>query len=64
MAFRFGNSEETWYDTKELAEKLGIKPQTLRMWKSTGAHPELKPKKLGGKVYYSSANLTQVFQSI
>ena len=64
MAFNFGNSEETWYDTKELAEKLGIKPQTLRMWKSTGAHPELKPKKLGGKVYYSSANLTQVFQSI
>lgn len=64
MAFKIGNCEETWYDTKELAEKLGIKPQTLRMWKSTGAHPELKPKKLGGKVYYSSANLIQVFQSI
>lgn len=64
MAFTLGNSEEVWYDTNELAEKLGIKPQTLRMWKSSGAHPELKPKKIGGKVYYSSENLIQVFQSM
>jgi uncharacterized protein YjcR len=63
MAFTLGNSEEVWYDTNELAEKLGIKPQTLRMWKSSGAHPELKPKKIGGKVYYSSKNLVNVLQA-
>lgn len=63
MAFTLGNSNVIWYSTEELAEKLGIKPQTLRTWKCSGAHPELKPKKLGGKVYYSSTNLENYLQA-
>ena len=63
MSFTLGNSGITWYDTEELAELLGIKPQTIRMWKSKGAHPELKPIKLGGKSYYSSEVLENYFRS-
>ena len=57
MALEFINSDEIWYSLSEIAEKLGKKPQTLRMWKSKGIHPELKPVKFGGSVYYSSKNL-------
>ena len=38
MAFTLGNSNVIWYSTEELAEKLGIKPQTLRTWKCSGGH--------------------------
>lgn len=57
MSLKFESSEEVWYSLSEMAEKLGKKPQTLRMWKCKGLHSELKPIKFGGSVYYSSKNL-------
>ena len=63
MSLEFKNIEEVWYSLPEMAEKLGKKPQTLRMWKSKGLHPELKPVKFGGGVYYSSKNLINFLQT-
>lgn len=57
------NNSEIWYTLPELAEKLGKKPQTLRMWKCKGLHPELKPVKIGGSILYSSKNLINFLQA-
>lgn len=63
MALEFRNIDEKWYTVKEMAEKLGKKPQTLRMWKSKGIHPELQPIKFGGNVFYSSQRIIDYLQS-
>lgn len=63
MALEFRNLNEKWYTVSEMAEKLNKKPQTLRMWKSKGLHPELKPVKFGGCIFYSSQNIIDYLQS-
>lgn len=41
---------------KEAAEYLGVHPQTLAKWASTGAY-QLKYLKIGGRAFYRKSDL-------
>jgi len=44
-------------DTKEAAQLLGIRPQTLQLWRSTNRHPDLPYIKVGTAVRYRLSDL-------
>lgn len=52
-----------WLTTKQAAEYIGIKEQTLRKWRCTGQH-ELQCVKRIGRVYYSITFLEEFVDTI
>jgi len=41
----------------EVAQLIGVKVQTLAVWRCTGRYPELKWYQFGRKVMYSTADV-------
>jgi hypothetical protein len=50
-------------DTTEAAAILGIKPQTLEVWRCKRLHPDLPYYRIGRKVTYSRADLERWVES-
>ncbi len=48
---------ETLLSDQEAAEYLKLKPQTLRVWRATNRHPELRYCRIGNRIRYRLTDL-------
>lgn len=49
--------KKEWFSYKEVAERLGVAAQTLRIWKMEG---KIKPKKFGGAVRFHISYILEI----
>lgn len=53
----------TLYSAVELAYYLKIKPRTLEVWRRTGLHPELRPRRIGHRIRYLGKDILKFVEA-
>lgn len=55
-------SSKDFLDSRELAEILGIRVDSVYRWNMKGYAPELKRVKIGGKTYFAVSSLINILK--